>query len=240
MDVTAERLDMKRFLFIFAALCMCIPLCAQTSSDQYGTMTVEDFENMSTREFTKYKFSKMWTDFPKFEVRIGVAGYPIADDFRFNSGEHRVMWDATWSDVFDLDEIYAPQPGPTYMTGNFLAEFSWHAKTWFTLAGCIYANGIYGSVFDPYTGERISRNRGISLAILPVARFYWRNFERCRFYTSLGLGVSYASYKGDTSVIPTFQFAPIGITAGRKVFFFAEYNYGITTFGGQAGLGYRF
>ena len=229
---------MRKFLLLLAGFFAYLTLNAQTGSDR--TLTVEDFERMSVKEFNKYKFDKAWPEFPAFEVRLGFAGAPVLDMLNFGAVKHAVDRGPSWSDVFSLDALYAPQQGDTYMTGNIMGEFSWHVKKWFTLAGALYVNGFYGSTVNPDTGDVLSRNRGVSIALLPVARFYWKNFERCRLYSSVGLGVNFASYKGDTSVLPTFQFSPIGFTAGRKFFVFAEYTFGFTNLGGQAGIGYRF
>ena len=228
---------MRKFLLLLAGFCAYLTLNAQTGSDR--TLTVEDFERMSVKEFNKYKFDKAWPEFPAFEVRLGFAGAPVLDMLNFGAVKHAEDRGPSWSDVFSLDALYAPQQGDTYMTGNIMGEFSWHVKKWFTLAGALYLNGFYGSTVNPDTGDVLSRNRGVSIALLPVARFYWKNFERCRLYSSVGLGVNFASYKGDTSVLPTFQFSPIGFTAGRKFFVFAEYTFGFTNLGGQAGIGYR-
>lgn len=233
---------MKSKFLLLLILCFSasLPLCAQGLSEGTKTMTVNDFERMTPRQFARYKFNKSWPSYPKFEVRVGFAGAPVLDMLNLGSPERYDDWGASWSDVFDLDEIYAPQKGSTYMTGNFMAEFSWHARKWFTLAGSLYMNGIYGSTFDPSTSESIKRDRGISISLLPVARFYWMNYSKCRLYSSVALGVNFVTYENQTSVLPTFQYTPIGITAGRKVFFFAEYSFGFTNLGGQAGIGYRF
>lgn len=231
---------MKRFLFLLIAFCAFLTLNAQTKSDGPQSMTVEDFERMSVKEFNKYKFDKAWPEFPQFEVRVGFAGAPMLDILNFSDEKFVSDWGPSWSDVYSLDAIYAAQLGDTRMTGNIMAEFSWHVKKWFTLAGAVYINGLYSSTLDPSTGDILSRDRGASVALLPVARFYWANFEKCRLYSSVGLGVNFASYKGETSVLPTFQFSPIGFTAGRKFFVFAEYTFGFTNLGGQAGFGYRF
>lgn len=230
----------KFLLLLVVSLCTCLSLHAQGTYDDTESMTVSDFEKMTSRQFARYKFNKYWPSFPKFEIRVGYAGAPVLDMLNFGTLERHHDWGPSWSDVFDLDELYAPQKGSTYMTGNFMAEFSWHVSKWFTLAGSLYLNGIYGSTFDPSSSEYTARDRGISIALLPVARFYWKNYEKCRLYSAIGLGANYATYQNQTSVLPTFQFTPIGLTAGRKVFFFAEYSFGFTNFGGQAGIGYRF
>lgn len=234
---------MQRFLLLLCvSMFACISLDAQSVSDDDGTMTVSDFEKMTPKQFARYKFDKSWPGYPKFEVRVGYSGAPVMDVLNFGTlyHHHDHDWGQSWSDVFDLDYLYAPQSGGTAMTGNIMGEFSWHAKKWFTLAGALYVNGLVGTEVDPSTSEIISRDRGVSIALLPVARFYWRNYEKCRLYSAVGLGVNFATYDGQTSFLPTFQFSPIGITAGRKVFFFAEYTFGFTNLGGQFGIGYRF
>lgn len=231
----------QRILLVLSvSLVACLSLDAQDISDGNGTMTVSDFEKMTPKQFARYKFDKSWPGYPKFEVRVGYAGAPVMDALNFGTMDYLTDWGPSWSDVFDLDYLYAPQSGGIAMTGNFMAEFSWHAKKWFTLAGALYVNGIVGNYYDPSTVEIVSRDRGVSIALIPVARFFWRNYAKCRLYSAVGLGVNYATYEGHTSFLPTFQFSPIGITAGRKVFFFAEYTFGFTNLGGQFGIGYRF
>ena len=221
---------MKRLLILCAGLFLAVSAHAQ--------MTDEDYEGMTPRQFRLYKFDRNWEDFPKFEVRAGYSGIPVMDLLNFGViMDHDILPPDFGS---RLDQIYQPKEGSTYMTGNFLAEFSWHMRKRFTLTGALFVNGIYSSLIDPDINEAIGHDRGVSLTFIPQARFYWANGERFRLYSSVGVGVNYATFRGETSVLPTIQLNPIGVTAGRKVFFFAEYNWGFTTFGGQAGIGYRF
>lgn len=207
------------------------PLCAQQTLPP-------DLMSMSVAEFRRMKAEQLWQEFPKFEVRVGYSGFPIADLITYG-------WDGEWDIIppnlrNELEDMYAPAEGASYMTGNFNAEFSWHIKSWFTLAGGFYFNGMYGSMIDPATSEVISRDKGVTFSFIPTARFYWLNSDKCRLYSSVGLGFMTGSYRKDRYTIPAFQFSPFGVTAGKKVFFFAEYSMGTTYFGGQIGLGYRF
>ena len=199
-----------------------------------------DLMSMSVADFRRMKVEQLWRDYPKFEVRVGYSGFPIADLITFGL----YGWDSVhvWpsNQRNELEIMYAPAEGASYMTGNFNAEFSWHIKRWFTLAGGLYFNGMYGSTIDPASAEVISRESGVTFSFIPTARFYWFNSERCRLYSSVGLGVMAGGFRDYNYVIPAFQFSPFGVTAGKKVFFFAEYSMGTTYFGGQIGLGYRF
>lgn len=222
---------MKRILILFISLFAAFPLCAQQTLPP-------DLMSMSVAEFRRMKAEQMWQDYPKFEVRVGYSGFPIADIISYGLGNNGEI--AIFPDRNELEDMYAPAEGASYMTGNINAEFSWHIKRWFTLAGGLYFNGMYGSTIDPATSEVISRDRGVTFSFIPTARFYWFNSEKCRLYSSVGLGFMTSGYRDDRYAIPAFQFSPFGVTAGKKVFFFAEYSMGTTYFGGQIGLGYRF
>lgn len=87
---------------------------------------------------------------------------------------------------------------------------------------------------------RIRRARGVSVTILPNIYWYWANYPKCRFYSGFGLGINMATYDGKSLANPAVQFTPIGFTAGKKFFFFAEYSFGTLCLGGKAGFGYRF
>lgn len=222
---------MKRILILLISLLAAFPLCAQQTFSP-------DLMSLSVAEFRRMKAEQLWQEFPKFEVRVGYSGFPIADMISYG-------WDSDWEIIppnlrNELEDMYSPAEGASYMTGNFNAEFSWHIKRWFTLAGGLYFNGMYGSTIDPATAEVISRDRGVTFSFIPTARFYWLNSEKCRLYSSVGLGFMAGGFRDDRYAIPAFQFSPFGVTAGRKVFFFAEYSMGTTYFGGQIGLGYRF
>jgi hypothetical protein len=224
---------MRRILVLLLLLSAAVPLCAQQNDS--------DILSMSVAEFRRMKVDRMWQDYPKFEVRVGYGGFPIVDVLEYSSNGLEDAMVSLFNPVGDLESMYTPDEGATYMTGNIMAEFSWHAEKWLTVAGILSFNGIYGSMVDPSTGEVLSRDRGVTFSFIPTARFYWANFEKCRLYSAIGVGfMTTNGYRHIKNFIPTFQLTPFGITAGGKVFFFAEYSLGMTYLGGQIGLGYRF
>lgn len=228
---------MKRILILLFSLIVAVPLCAQ-QAEQAGS---PDLFSMSVAEYRRAKTEKMWQDFPKMEVRLGYGGFPLVDIIEYGALGFDEFFESVFIQTGELEDLYAPAEGATYMTGNISAEFSWHIKRWLTLAGTLVFNGIYGTTIDPSSGEIVSRDRGVTFSFIPTARFYWANFEKCRLYSSVGLGVMATDgYRHIRNVIPTVQVSPFGVTAGTKVFFFAEYSMGLTFMGGQLGIGYRF
>lgn len=210
--------------FIYLTLVLTALLTAWTASAHPGTGTRDE------------RFQR---DFPyKYEVRIGWAGYPILDDSRFTS---------TYRDVYipyeqygDLDALYGTSKGNQYMTGLISAEFSVHFKRWFTLAVEAGVNGIWGSQYSRYDGSVVSRNHGAIFTLIPHARFYWLNRKNVRMYSGVGIGISAGKYVNKEEAYLTGQLNPVGITAGRKIFFFGETAIGSSYMGGKFGVGYRF
>lgn len=228
---------MKKLITLVFLLCSVAVLNAQENIDPESPVLSED---MSVRQFRRMKFQKLWNEYPKFEMRFGYSGFPIADIIGYEFTSRDNINGPYWNRPPGLEGMYAPYEGATYMTGNFSAEFSWHIKKWLTLSGGLYANGIFGSEIDPYDGSIVSRKAGASVTVLPVARFYWMNAAKCRLYSSAGIGLNVSGYDRTAYLIPAFQLTPIGITVGTKVFFYAEYSLGTVYLGGQAGIGFRF
>lgn len=225
---------MKKILFLCAFLFAAVPLCAQQNDSLPGLMT------MSIKEYKLAKQEKIWQTYPKLEIRAGYSAFPLVEMLVFSLNEVGPILKPSVTDS-PLEDMYAPYEGAVYMTGPVNLEFSWHIKRWFSIAGGLYFNGIISSMVDPATDKKITGKSGLSLTVLPVARFYWANYEKCRLYSSVGLGISSAGYDDFSYVIPAFQLSPFGVTAGKKVFFYAEaYSFGTLYLGGQIGVGYRF
>ena len=236
---------MKKILILLISLCAVHSLSAQQTDRQTDPQTDQQVSpellSMKVSEFRQMKAEKMWQEFPKFEARLGYGGFPIVDVLEFGFDGFEDMFKPFWDSTGDLENMYAPAEGATYMTGNIMAEFSWHIRKWFTLAGVMSFNGIYGSTIDPSSGAVLSRDSGVTFSFIPTARFYWANFEKCRLYSAVGLGfMTTNGYRHIKNFIPTFQLSPFGVTAGKNVFFYAEYSMGMTYLGGQLGIGYRF
>lgn len=222
---------MKRILFLLS-LCVVIPLNAQ---DKISDRILQNKMEKLQRE------QKFWENWPyKFEARLGYGGYAMVDEINFLHDWNENIYGPGYDRPAGLEGLYAPQDGPVYMTGQIFGEFSWHIKRRFTLSAGLYFNGFYGSLVDPDTEQLIRKKRGVSATIIPSARFYWANFNYCRLYSEIGIGVGVGTFDGVTEVFPAFQMTGIGITAGREVFFFAEYSVGTLCMGGKIGLGYRF
>lgn len=170
----------------------------------------------------------------KYEFRLGWSGYPANDDMKFSDYEDRYWGDTSISDIFSCYD------GPTYMTGNIMAEMDFHFRKWFTLSIGIAANGIWKNVYDAQTETRTGRERGMVMTIVPQARFTWARKGLMNFYSSVGVGVAGGGYGERYEMYLAAQCTPLGLTIGKRLFGFAEVGFGTIYTGGMIGIGYRF
>ena len=192
------------------------------------------------REARDERFKK---NFPyKYEVTLGWAGYPILDDYMGGNG-----WGcsacAAMAEIYNmgnLNHMYKTVNGGEYMTGLISGEFNIHYKRWFTLSLEAGVNGIWGSRYNKLDGTLVEKMHGAAVTLLPQAQFNWLNTRNVRLYSSAGLGLAAGGYDNEFQAYIAAQLTPIGITAGQKVFFFAEQSFGTAYFGGKLGVGYRF
>jgi hypothetical protein len=182
------------------------------------------------------KEKQTWNDQPhKYEVRIG-WGMPsdVFSDAYYS--------DPGYSASGRLSSIYAPRRGPLYLTGGISAEFGLNFRKWFTLTFHTSFCGAWSDVYDSSSIDVIGTNRGVSFNLIPQARFNWVKRPAFKMYTTIGYGMSVVAYGGHTVIQEAFQFVPVGMAAGKDVFFFVEVGGGTQNnfLGYNLGLGYRF
>ena len=208
---------MKRILMIVTVLTFCTSLNAQ---------------NLVKEQVFCAKFP--W----KYELRIGYGGYPLMDSMQFLNPYSYCECEAPMFP--ELGNMYSPKIKNEYMTGILSAEFSIHFKRWFSLAFNLGVNGMWRTMSDPLDGGDTFAKRGASFNLIPTARFQYVNSKYVRMYTGFGLGLYVGCFDGEVLVTPAAQFTPLGISVGRKFFFFAESCIGTASMGGNFGVGCRF
>lgn len=169
----------------------------------------------------------------RHEWRFGLSGLPAIDALIHGRFHDHEPYDV------DIDHAYESYGGPRRMLGLLSAEYSINRSKRFTFAVGGYVNYIWNRVND-YAGRRTGTEIGLSLHVIPTARYKYVSKPAFSAYGSIGLGAMVGYEDGEFFALPTFQIIPIGITFGRKVYGFAEYGAGFTYLGGSVGIGYRF
>ena len=212
---------MKRFLVLICLLCVA------------GSLSAEGRMNRKEKIFRER--------FPyRYELRLGYGASPGYDTDNFMRTNYFYKYDySTGPYRPSLDNLYKVQEGAGYVSGVFTAEFSIHYRRWFTLAFNLGINGMWGDEYDPLT-EIYTKKSGASFNFMPVARFNWFTFSKIRMYSAVGAGIYAGFYDDEAVVTPAGMLVPVGITLGKKFFFFAETVISTATMGGNMGVGYRF
>jgi hypothetical protein len=101
---------------------------------------------------------------------------------------------------------------------------------------------VWNDVYDHNKADVLYRDRGVVFNIAPQVRLNWVKRPVFRMYSSVGVGLTLVSYGKLNAIEPSFQLVPLGMAAGKDVFFFAEVGGGSSTnfLGYHVGLGYRF
>lgn len=179
-------------------------------------------QNLSAQEFRK-------------EVTIGWAGNAFGDI------DNLLPYNDNFSASGNpLDYIFSDYDGPTYITGNIMAEINFiRGKRWvFSLA--LAANGLWKNTYDNFTEEKTGRVSGFSATVMPQVRFNWINRDVLKLYSSVGLGLTVGSFEDESRSWGSFQLGLLGVQVGRRFFVFGEAGCGMLYMGGKFGVGYRF
>lgn len=177
-----------------------------------------------------------WESQPyRYEIRIGWGAPSDTPGLVYRSGMNSSTGGV-------LSQIYSPKRGGLYSTGGISAELGLNFRKWFTLAFQTSFTGTWSDVLSYDGRDVLNRERGVVFNLAPQLRFNWVSRPTCRFYSSLGAGVTVASHGGKTEVLSSFQYVPLGMALGKDVFFFAELGGGvdINFVGCNLGFGYRF
>lgn len=172
----------------------------------------------------------------RHEVRLGWGGYPntsILPD-RYCCCDIEPSYNHSFAD------LYKGHSGPVYMTGAIAVEYTYHFKKWCSFGGIFSYNGIYADNYDRLTSEKLGRDCGEYLLLMPYVRFNYFSRPYVKLYSSVGLGAGYGSFRNEQELTLACQMALFGVSVGRKVFGFCELGVGFMYNGCMVGVGYRF
>ena len=175
------------------------------------------------------------------------APTPTPDPFlevkeRLSTYEYTLLKVTTLSPNSVRAQMYSANDGPLYATGAITAEFGMTLRKWLTLSLTASATGLWMERYDSYSMDLIGRRNGLTFNLMPQIRLNWVSRPSFKMYSSLGLGMAVCAFAGQTVVSDAFMIVPLGMSIGRRFFFFWETgtgNYNSFT-GMNAGFGYRF
>lgn len=226
---------MKKILLIFLAIAAALPSYASAAGGPSEERDGYGYRDDGSTDMG-YGARRMRNSDFRYEIRVGYSGYPIYD------AQNMVTWNEDLYDYaggFAISSLYGGYSGPVYMTGLVSADFNFVITRWFTMSVGLFCNGIWGNMIDGATGV-CSRDSGLTLTLMPQARFTYFSREYVKLYSAVGFGVGYGQFRDQSMVFPSLHTVPFGVMAGGRVFGFAELHLGTLSIGAGAGLGVRF
>ena len=118
----------------------------------------------------------------RHEWRFGISGIPAIDALI-----HGRYHDHDPYYKMDIDQVYEDYGGPRRMLGLLSAEYSINRSKRFTFAVGGYVNYIWNRVND-YAGRRTGTEIGLSLHVIPTARYKYVSKPAFSAYWSWSYG----------------------------------------------------
>ena len=181
---------------------------------------------LSSSELSAQEFTK--------EITIGWAGNTYGDL------DNILPYNDGMSMGNPLEYMFSDYDGPTYITGNIIAEINFIKKKRWVFSLAFAANGIWKNTYDNFTEQKTGRISGFSATVMPQWRFNWINREGMKLYSSAGLGLTIGSFDDEAESWGSFQLGLLGVQVGRRFFVYGEAGCGMLYMGGKIGVGYRF
>ncbi len=181
------------------------------------------------------------------EVQLGFGDILMTNALYRNGG----VWasDAVYhpTDLFAQDVYH----GAEMSSGAISVSYTCRTKKWLWFGASLTYSGFYKPAYDRVTNEPAHTLREHFVSIMPTVRFSYINRKYLTLYSGLAIGgavvsnemISYnlgsrqVDYNFNGKFV--FQATAIGISAGYKVYAFAELGAGVRGYF-YGGIGYRF
>lgn len=194
---------------------------------------------------TKYVYAthsgpKKITPFvPEHDIRFSIGFAPTSLGTN-NFGEGYSFTNYTFVDVI---------PEKIVKTPAFSVAYSYRTERWLEIGVTLSCNSIYGVGYSTMS-DNVYRWKGrtTDISIFPTVRFIWYRSSSIRLYSSVGTGMLFSIRQEDRNNLNysnmdtdfAGQMTFIGISAGKKLFGFAEMGSVGSCGSAIFGVGYRF
>lgn len=172
----------------------------------------------------------------QISVRAGIGGFPASANIRYPISNY---YFENVSGV-SLASYYGSKFGTVYTCGVINVGVDVRLLKWLAVSADVNCTPVWCDVKDR-EGEKIGREAGASLTLLPAAKFYYLRRPVISLYGSAGVGLGAVINSPERKMCFECQFVPFGFELGRnKWFWYAEIGFGSAYCGGRTGIGYRF
>ena len=243
---------MKRLLtFVFV-----VPMAVATLSAQEVITTEQLSETVSaytSENYTSYVENQLEMNKAKYD--LNVPSLECNNSLQVGGGLPG-LWLMAMLDLLYVDVDIFPDPTQYVSISDQLADYryyrtkervvtsltldySYRVKKWLSLG----AKGAVGfrtrGIRHKVTNDLLYRESRVAASLLFNMRFDWLHRRNVMMYSSLGVGVTSIFDYNDGMVFPMFDATYVGLTAGRKFYYFLELGAGASGTV-RTGVGCRF
>ena len=243
---------MKRLLtFIFV-----VPMAVATLSAQEVITTEQLSETVSvytSENYTSYVENQLEMNKAKYD--LNVPSLECNNSLQVGGGLPGLMLMAML-DLLDVDVDISPDHTQYVSISDQLADYryyrtkervvtsltldySYRVKKWLSLG----AKGAVGfrthGIRHKVTNDLLYRESRVAASLLFNMRFDWLHRRNVMMYSSFGVGVTSIFDYNDGMVFPMYDATFVGLTAGRKFYYFLEWGAGASGTV-RTGVGCRF
>ena len=243
---------MKRLLtFVFV-----VPMAVATLSAQEVITTEQLSEAVSaytSENYTSYVENQLEMNKAKYD--LNVPSLECNNSLQVGGGLPG-LWLMAMLDLLYVDVDIFPDPTQYVSISDQLADYryyrtkervvtsltldySYRVKKWLSLG----AKGAVGfrtrGIRHKVTNDLLYRESRVAASLLFNMRFDWLHRRNVMMYSSLGVGVTSIFDYNDGMVFPMFDATYVGLTAGRKFYYFLELGAGASGTV-RTGVGCRF
>ena len=243
---------MKRLLIFLVV----VPMAVATLSAQEVVTTNELMENVSTyaaENYTSYVENQMVENTAKCDLKV--PSLECNNSLQVGGGLPGLMLMAML-DLLYVDIDIFPDPTQYESLSDQLAghryyrtkervvtsltlDYGYRVKKWLSLG----AKGAVGfrthGIRHKVTNDLLYRESRVAASLLFNMRFDWLHRRNVMMYSSLGVGVTSIFDYNDGMVFPMYDATFVGLTAGRKFYYFLEWGAGASGTV-RTGVGCRF
>ena len=243
---------MKRLLIFLVV----VPMAVATLSAQEVVTTNELMENVSTyaaENYTSYVENQMVENTAKYDLKV--PSLECNNSLQVGGGLPGLMLMAML-DLLYVDIDICPDPTQyeslsdqlaghryyrteEYVVTSLTLDYGYRVKKWLSLG----AKGAVGfrtrGIRHKVTNDLLYRESRVAASLLFNMRFDWLHRRNVMMYSSLGVGVTSIFDYNDGMVFPMYDATFVGLTAGRKFYYFLEWGAGASGTV-RTGVGCRF
>ena len=171
-------------------------------------------------------------------IRFQYSQLPLMAKANFNGYTLKQFKEFINTRKGQLSYVYGDFTSTTATTGTFTAGYDMIFSSGRMFSCDLSAAFFWKTLYNGVTNQKQETKNGAIIYILPKYKYYYLSRPLLHLYGSVGLGAG-LHFGFSSTVRPAFQYIPIGLEVGNKLYGICEIGLGNVYLGGSFGIGYK-